>query len=123
MTTTKISLGNAIGTFIIEDLDADATGEDDVNSGAATVHEIFIDNTGNSAAATFLKLYDNTNPTVGTTDPEFILRGRAGIKTRVYCTAGIGHAMTNLSLAAVTTAGTAGTTSPTTDVIARVRIS
>jgi hypothetical protein len=122
MATTKIGLGNAIGSTIIEDTDADATAENDVNSGAATVHEIYIDNLNNTVS-TYLKLWDNAAPTVGTTAPEFIVRGRKSRKTRVYLTPGLGHAMTNLSLAALTAAGTAGTTSPTNDVIARVRIS
>jgi len=123
MATTQIGLGNSIGTKWIEDLDADATSEADTNSGAATIHEVYVDNTGNTAAS-FLKLYNAAAPTIGTTAPDIIIRSRASIKTRVYMTPGLGHAFaTGLSMACVTAAGTAGTTSPTSDVVARVRVS
>lgn len=123
MATTKIGLGNSIGTTIYEDTDANATSEDDVAGGAATLHEIYVDNTGNSAAATYFKICDSAAPTVGTTTPIFCVRARAARKIRVYTTPGLGHAITNLSMFAVTTAGTAGTTGPTNDVVARVRVS
>lgn len=123
MATTKIRLGNAIGSNIIEDLDADATAENDVNGGAATIHEIYVDNSANTAASSYVKLYDNAAPTVGTTAPNFVVRARLARKIRVYTSPGLGHATTNLSIAGLNAGGTAGTTGPTSDVIVRVRIS
>lgn len=123
MATTKTNLGNAIGSTILEDSDANATAEDDMASGFTTLHEIYVDNTANSSAASYFKLYDSAAPTVGTTAPDYVIRARQARKIRVYTTPGLGHAFTNLSSAGLTTAGTAGTTGPTSDVVGRVRVS
>ena len=123
MANTKIGLGNSIGTRFVEFADLNATAENDVLSGAATLHEIYVDNTGNTAA-TFAKFYNAAAPTIGTTAPDIIVRSRASVKTRVYMAPGLGISFaTGLSGAGLTAAGTAGTTGPTNDVVARVRVS
>ena len=102
------------------DSDCDATAENDVRSGAATVFYVFIDNTANTAISYF-KAWNNAAPTVGTTAPDMVLPCPASARI-TYWFGGEGMATfaTALSIACVTTAGTAGTTSPTNDVTVRI---
>lgn len=125
MAVSTQQLGNAIGTKYLITTDADETADNDIDSTNAphTVHEIFVDNTNNSDNPAYGKLYDSAAPTVGTTDPVFIVRAAKSKKIRVWTTAGLGHVMTDVSAAAVTTAGTAGTTGPTSAVTVKVRVS
>ena len=58
-------------------------------------------------------------PTVGTTAPEWVFKCPASVRRIFSCTPGSNFA-TNLSLACVTTGGTAGTTSPTNAVTVRL---
>lgn len=105
-------------SFIGEDTDVTNAAVKDVMNGPGYLHAIVVDNTG--GAAFHLKLYDNGNPTVGGTDPDWILFvPAAGIYTflfKVYTSAGIYESgvyfATGLSWAGVTEAGTAGTTDP-----------
>ncbi len=67
----------------------------------------------------YVKMYENANPTIGTTDPDFIFEINASASTERICISG--HTANNLSIAAVTAAGTGGTTSPTGgDLVTRV---
>lgn len=100
---------------VIRDTDADATSEADVNTGAATLYIIQIDNSANSTQAVFLKLYNATAPTIGTTAPDFVLRVAGGATVRLAIAEGLSFP-TGLSFACVTAGGTGGTTSPTSDV-------
>ena len=100
---------------IISDSDSDSTSENNVNDGAATVYSIDIDNV--AAAVSYFKAWNAAVPVVGTTAPDLILGPivASGRRTCVI-TGGLSFA-TALSFATVTTAGTAGTTNPASDVI------
>lgn len=122
MAVTIIPLGIAGDALrIIRDADVDATSENNVNDGAATIYGITIDNAAN-AAREFVKFYNVAAPTVGTTDPDMILFIPLSVARTFIFKTGNNFA-TALSYAAVTTAGTAGTTGPTSDVVMNVIVS
>lgn len=99
---------------IIKDTDADGTSEAGVTGASTVIYMIHVDNTLNSAAS-YLKLYNAAAPTIGTTAPDIIVMAPAASVKTLYIPEGVTFA-TDLSFACVTTAGTAGTTSPTSDV-------
>lgn len=115
MAVSKQNLGLTSGLTLVRDTDSDATSEDNVNSGVAVIYLIEVDNTLNANAAVYTKLYNSTGPTVGTTDPEIIVLAPKGKIQTFGVPEGISFG-TGLSFATVTTAGTAGTTSPTGNV-------
>lgn len=97
------------------DTDLDATAIE-IGSGGEILFAIEVDNTQNTVS-TYLKLWVAGSPTVGTTEPEFVFEVPAS--TRMFIPINDGHGQTietSLHAACVTTAGTAGTTSPTSDV-------
>lgn len=74
-----------------------------------------VDNSQNTVDV-YVKIY-NASPTVGTTAPYFVFKVDAGDYGLFGFTGDVaGHTMTAIFIACVTTAGTAGTTSPTNDV-------
>ena len=98
----------------------DATAEvDTLKAGSGTLYKVEIDNSTNNVPV-YVKLWLLTSTvTVGTTDPHYIFKCPASV-TRVYsCPKGAAFA-TGLKAACVTTAGTAGTSNPTNDVVYRI---
>lgn len=118
MAVTTTPLSNPVASALVIDTDADATSENDVRSGASTVYMIDIDNASN-AAITYVKFYNAASPTVGTTAPDFIFAAPASTRIVFSIPQGYNFA-TALSFAGLTTAGTAGTTSPTSNVTVRI---
>ena len=119
MALTIFPSGFAGTLKIIRESDLDETANDNVADGAATIYALDIDNAAN-AAITYVKTYNNADPTVGTTDPEMILMLTASVRrTFIFRTGNAAHS-TALSMAAVTAAGTAGVTGPTSNVIADI---
>lgn len=102
--------------------DATATADTDITGGGnLVVTTIEVDALTNSLGAglvAYLKLYDNGNPTVGTTAPDMVLPTKGGVR-HIFQISGGGYTFgTAVSMACVTDGGgDAGTTSPTTDVI------
>ena len=119
MSVTSTPLQTNLSASIVQDDDSNATSEDNVRNGATTVYMVDVDNSAN-AAVTYVKLYDSTGPTVGTTAPDMILKVTASArKVFVFDMAGIAFT-TGLSFASLTAGGTAGTTGPTSDVIVKI---
>ena len=119
MSVSTTPLSSPLGAAIVTDADSDATAENNVRGGATTVYLVDVDNALN-AAVTYTKLYNNTGPTVGTTAPDVILMTPASTR-RVFSQGLEGVSFgTALSFASVTAGGTAGTTSPTSDVTVRI---
>ena len=119
MGVTSTPLQTNLSASIISDADSNATSEDNVRNGATTVYMVDVDNSAN-AAITYVKLYDSTGPTVGTTAPDIILKVTASArKVFVLDPGGIAFT-TGLSFASLTAGGTAGTTGPTSDVIVKI---
>lgn len=94
--------------------------EDDIKGSAGTLYAIEIDNSLN-AAVSYVKLWDaaSGSVTVGTTAPDWIFRVAASVSRTVMFPQGVAFA-TALSIAAVTAAGTAGVTGPTSALTCRV---
>ena len=121
MAVTIIPLALAGAIKIIRDADCDATAENNVADGAATIYAITVDNTAN-AAIEYVKLYNSaTAITVGTTDPDVILMVPVSV-VRSYIFRNSLSMSTGLSFAAVTAGGTAGTTGPTSAMIVNIVI-
>ena len=117
MSVTTTPLSGQIGGNVVVDTTSDATAENDVRSGATTLYRVQIDNRNNSSAV-YTKIWDAAAPTVGTTDPDWVIRCEASQRKTFVIKRGVGATIaTGLSFATVTTGGTAGTTSPTNAVI------
>ena len=111
-----------VGTIHAEQTDATATA-DTLKGSSGTLHKVEIDNTANTAAV-FVKMWDTVGGvTVGTTAPSYAFKCAAS-SLRVYsCPRGAAFTA-GLKVACVTDGGgTAGTTSPTNDVIYRILLS
>ncbi|MDD5707169.1 MAG: hypothetical protein PHR35_14695 [Kiritimatiellae bacterium] len=108
---------NPIATKLIVQTSATATPDNNMLGMAGTVYMIEVDNTAN-AASSYLKFYDNGAPTVGTTVPDFVVRVKAGQRRPMVIPEGLDF--TILSMACVTTGGTAGATSPASPVVVRL---
>jgi hypothetical protein len=112
-----MSLINSNALRIVTDTDVDETCEGNVNDGSAALYAVYIDNTAN-AAISYMKFYDLDTPvTVGTTVPVMILPIAASARTIYVFPSSITFS-TGLSFAAVTAAGTGGTTGPASAMLA-----
>jgi len=107
-----------VGTKLVKETDANATAQTSVTGAAGTIYMIDVDNTGNPADVAYLKIYDDAAPTVGTTDPDFILKVPVNQRRQIVCPDGLDFA--DLSFAVVTAPGTPGTTAPTNPVIVQM---
>ncbi len=100
-----------------KDLDVGATGLV-VGSGPTNCYAIEVDNTGNTVAS-YLRMYDEAAPAIGTAAPEYVLKIPAGTKRTHFFNNGAGTIFgTALAIACCTVGGTAGSTAPTNDVTA-----
>lgn len=90
-------------------------------SGTPTAYGLEVDNTQNKEPV-YVKVWDQTSVTVGTTAPDFVFKVPAGKKRKQPLdSASTGHAFgTGLSVGCVLTPGTPGSDSPTNPVIAEV---
>lgn len=105
---------------IAKDADADSTAEKDVMAGPCRITNIRVDNNVDTDSGTqtvvYLKLYDDLNPTVGTTAPDYIFEIPADQQVNLNPKGGKGIKFVNgLSYAVVQEPGTAGTTDPATN--------
>ena len=98
--------------FMFIDTAATATAVTDVFAGAATIHSIHLIN--GHANPAWLKIYNESTATVGTTDPDIIIKsegsGSNGGRTVWQIIDGI--AITNMTYACEDSNGTAGTSNP-----------
>lgn len=122
MAVTKQTMSLTTGLKIVRDTDADATGEMDMGPGNSTLWLVSIDNSANAAQKVYFKLWDATAPTVGTTAPDVVIPIPGGSTVTMAVLEGLNFA-TGISAACVTTAGTGGITSPTSDVVTALVIS
>ena len=113
--TSKTPLTAPATGAVNNQLAPNATADNAVQSGTVFIAAISIDNSLNSAAS-YLKLYDASAPTIGTTAPDHVIKVGASEKFYAQYHKNKPKFTTALSLACVTGAGTAGTTSPTSAV-------
>lgn len=116
MAASSLNLA-ALANSLFEETALGAT-KVDVKASSTNVKYIYIDNTAN-AAASYLKLYNTNTVTVGTTAPDAIFMAPASTKVQFPIPDGWTFG-TALSVACVTTGGTAGTTAPTSAVVVRI---
>jgi hypothetical protein len=93
-----------------------------VRNGPVRVYSVTINNNANATAKTYVKFYNDSGPTMGTTAPDMILRaeGADGVtKGIVTYDFGENGALfpSALSVAASTAGGTGGATGPTSNCI------
>jgi hypothetical protein len=98
---------------------------DSIKASSAKVYSVIVDNSANGGAATYVKLFNLASGSVilGTTAPDEIIfvPGGAIVTKQYFTSAAQGVTFgTALSAAAVTTGGTAGTTSPVSSVVVSV---
>lgn len=110
-----------VAAKLIVDTDADGTAENNMTGTTGSIYMIDVDNSANGAAS-YLKLYDAAAPTIGTTAPDWIFKIAASTRSVIGCPGGLAFG-TAISMACVTAGGTAGTTNPTSNVIARLMTS
>jgi len=112
----SISTLGQVETNVIEDQELNATAET-INAAATILFDAIFDNTANSED-TFVHLYDAA-PTVGTTHPDMTIKIPAGKKDGIPPLDAVGVSFPNgLFVAATTSGGTGGTTSPVNKVVA-----
>jgi hypothetical protein len=121
MSITQVPISTPSAIFEFTDTSIGNTA-DAIKSSSALLYWILIDNSANSGAATYVKLYNLAagSVTVGTTVPDFICYCPASsrITQVLYTNNSPGLTFgTALSACAVTTGGTAGTTSPSSSVL------
>ena len=115
MAASLTALGGLYGNRVITDTSVSTAIQYNASGGAYSVFTVDIDNSANSAAS-YLKFWNVTSgATLGTTDPVMILMAPAGTKAPYGFGKGIVFS-TAVSYACVTTAGTAGTSGPSTAV-------
>lgn len=111
---------NPVASKFIEQTDCNSTSNDDVTGTEGTIYLVEIDNTANDEAV-FLKIYDDVSPTVGTTEPDHIVKAKVNDVTTVSIPEGLDY--DNISFACVTTGGTEGTDDPEEKVVVRIKVS
>lgn len=110
MTLSVSTQVSPIGTKLIKEDDANATAQNNVTGTSGKIYMAVLDNSGNPTEAVYLKIYDNAAPTVGSTDPDFIIRAPQNQRVNMVFPDGLDF--TTLSFAVVTAGGTSGTTNP-----------
>jgi hypothetical protein len=117
MAVTNVNL-SPIGSSQFQDT-ANSNSAVAIKASAGTLYAVDIDNSG-LASVVYTKLYDSAGAvTVGTTDPNWIIRVPASTRIQVHMVGG--HAFANgLQVATVTAPGTGGTTAPATPPTVRV---
>jgi len=109
MSLSSTPLAIPIGTEVVNDSSLGATPDTNVRNGPTTVFIAICDNTQN-IADTWVMLYNNVNPTVGTTPPDFTFHILAGqLRVMILDTRGTLFSV-GLSMAAATESN--GTSSP-----------
>lgn len=117
MTLSVSSQVSPITSRLIVETAAGSAANINVLGVSASIYMVEVDNTANSAAS-YLKIYNNAAPSVGSTAPDVILMASASSVLRVVYPGGL--VMPILSFACVTTPGNGGAASPNNPVIVRI---
>tara|TARA_R110002110_G_scaffold18524_6_gene77762 strand:+ start:1253 stop:1621 length:369 start_codon:yes stop_codon:yes gene_type:complete len=115
MAFVKNPVAGVLAANIIEDTAAAATAQANVLSGATTLYMVRIDNTANSTETVYLKIYDATSATVGTTRPSGIFSCPASSSRQYSVPDGITFSA-GITYAVVRTAGLQGAVNPSATV-------
>ena len=120
MAITQINVSSPSNEIVFND-SALGNSADGIKASSALVYSIVVDNSANGGAASYVKLFNlaSGSVVVGTSAPDEILYVPAGaVITQVYWTSSNpGKTFASaLSAVCVTTGGTAGSTSPSSNV-------
>ena len=118
MALTTTPQANPLGATLVTQTTATAAADDDLFTGAATLHMVDIDNAAN-VAAVYVKLFNNTNPTVGTTAADAVYMCPGSVRRVFPVPSGVAYSV-GISIACVTGALEADTTSPGNPVVVRL---
>jgi len=119
MASTNIDIAVPSGAKRYANTDCNET-KDAVKAASGTLYAVVIDNSLN-VAASYVKLWDvaSGSVTIGTTAPDWIFKVAASGTSTIVWPSGQAFG-TALTVGCVTTAGTAGTTGPTSDVVVQI---
>ena len=125
MSITQVNVSSPSSLIIYTDSAMGGT-KDAIKASSATVYSVTVDNSANTMADSYVKLWNvaSGSVTVGTTDPDEVIFVKASaIDTRIFYTGAAPGKLFNTALTAacVTTGGSAGSTSPTNPVVVSVR--
>lgn len=116
------ALDGDLKATVVKDADADSTVEKDVMSSPCRVTHIKVKNDGTGTpTAVYLKLFDDLDPTLGTTAPDYDFKIPANVEFGIPINGGEGIPFANgLSFACIKEAGTAATTQTDPDTTVEV---
>lgn len=117
MAVTQSPFCNPVLFQLAFDSSADSTAEANIGGGALTLNALEIVNpSGGGATDVYVKAYDATTITAGTTAPDYIIPVMSGTtRTFYFGVAGVAF-NSGLTIRCVQEAGTGGTTAPGTTV-------
>ena len=118
MAVSVTNLGSPLAIKLVVNDDTDGGGDDNVTGASGNIFLVEIDNTNNTLI-TYVRLYDATSATIGSTTPEIVFPAPAGTKLTYAIPQGVAFG-TGISMAACTTGGTAGNTNPGGTVTVRI---
>ena len=107
------TLDGDLKASVVQDADADSTIEKDVMSGPCRVTHIKVESAATTAV--YLKMFDDLNPTLGTSAPDYDFKIPLNVEFGIPINGGAGIPFANgLSFACINEAGTAagGQTDP-----------
>ena len=115
MAVSNTAVAALSGATLFRDTDC-ANAAVSVKGSSGVIYQVEVDNTGNGSAS-YLKVWNTASGsvTVGTTAPDMVVMAPASTKITFVFPSGVTFG-TAITVACVTGAGTAGTTSPTSDV-------
>jgi hypothetical protein len=124
MAITQIAVQTPANEFLFTDTAMGNTA-DAIKGSSALAYYVFVDNSANAGAASYVKLFNLAagSVVVGTTSPDEVIYvpGGAKITHMLFTNAAPGKTFnTALSALCVTTGGTAGSTAPVSSVIVTV---
>ena len=119
MSLSVSSQVSPVGSKLAVQTDVSVVPDNDVFGGSATVWMIDVDNSANAAQDNYVKIVDGASSTPGTTVPDYVIKILQGARRQLVIPEGLAFS-TGVSMWCVTTGGTGGTTSPTSDVIVRI---
>ena len=118
MATSLTSQNSPYVDKLFVDTQSNNTIIDNILSGGATSYIIDIDNSNNGSAV-YTKFWNNVNASIGTTEPNMIIKAPNNVRQVVTISEGF-YFGSALSSATVTGKDTASTNSPTNDVTLRI---
>ena len=118
MAVTVTNQANPIANKLVNDTDTDGTAAANTTGAAGTLYYLEVDNTANAGQIVYFKMVDATSATPGTTAPEYVFMLKGGARRSFVFPVGLVFSA-GFTHWCVTTAGTAGTTDPTSNVVAR----